>query len=155
MEYKVVIGFIISIFFVSCEEKLPSNIERAVSLVEQIRNENLEFDNFVTSLNKEKIDEISKKDSLLHLYVPFETNSEYEVYKLAMNELDELLKYNAKYSDNPKIKNLKYSYSYEGNNEQLFLRNKHYILNLHLYQDSLFYYNNLMIHYPKPKLPIY
>lgn len=94
--------FIISIFLVSCETKLPDNIDKAADRVLFNSDYFYQKDSLFCSLTKSDIDNLSA-DSLLSLTTLFEISKNQR--KSAEDELNELLKYNPEYSNHSKIKN--------------------------------------------------
>jgi hypothetical protein len=94
--------FIISTFLISCETKLPDNIDKATDRVIHMNETFYQKDSLFCSLTKEQIDNLSA-DSLLSITTSFEISK--NLRKDADNELNELLKYNPEYSNHTKIKN--------------------------------------------------
>ena len=91
----------------SCGEKLPANIQSALSWYEiQVDNVN-KSDSLILSLKPEDIDKMSS-DSITILLGANEM--QHNAVTKADKELQELLKFNPEYSDYESIKNAKRSY---------------------------------------------
>ena len=92
----------IALIALSCKEKLPSNIKSELSSYKFAANFNKPSDSLIVSLTKEEIDDLSdeKISSLI-----FRDAYASDDYDNAEKKLDELLKYNSKYSDYDEVKN--------------------------------------------------
>jgi len=95
---------------VSCKDKLPENISSAVRWSEVHLNSLNEVDSVIIKLTDKDIENISV-DSARSLYVRH--NISYDEYNSSIKEIDELLKYNAEYSNYDELKNRKYHFTIE------------------------------------------
>lgn len=122
---------------VSCKEKLPSNISYVLYSYERQVEYNRESDSVILSLTKESIDKLSM-DSIntILLSNAFASDRYDEVEK----ELDELLKYNPKYSHYDEIKNKVLPYRYEDLTK--FYNNVRYLNEVQFYNHSIKYDKN-------------
>lgn len=88
----------------SCKKELPSNIKDVVNEVNYIVSYQQKFDSIIVNMDTISIYKIDK-DSLFSLYL-FSNENE-KKYQESVLKLEELLKYNPKYSDYDEIKNIK------------------------------------------------
>jgi hypothetical protein len=139
---KVLLGLTLIYMLTSCKEKLPSNIEGKVYSVEFQNRCAGEFDSTILSMNKNSIDNLSY-DSLQTLIWKEEHHE--ENCKEAKKELEDILKYNVKYSDHPRIKTLYERLKYS--NYDLWWKNMDYIRDNYNYIN----YKKLGIIDEKPK----
>jgi hypothetical protein len=115
----------------SCQEKLPTNIENALSWYEMKVDNVNEKDSLILSFKPEDIDKMTP-DSISFILGSNEMS--YNEVEKADKELKELLKYNPEYSDNEKIKNAKRAYRF--NNLELFFNTTSYMENVIFYKES-------------------
>ena len=127
---KVLLGLTLIYMLTSCEEKLPSNIEGKVHSVEFQNRFADEFDSTILSMDKNSIDNLSY-DSLQTLI--WEEEYYQKNCKEAKKELEDILKYNVKYSDHPRIKTLHERLKYS--NYDLWWKNMDYIRDNYNYID--------------------
>ena len=107
---------------VSCESKLPSNIDSAVYGIELAVDMAHDTDSLILSLNRESIDNLTR-DSIMSIIA---YNDILQVsYQSADKELKELLKYSPEYSDHSEVKSVKSRYCYK--NMQLYYVNLRYM----------------------------
>jgi hypothetical protein len=107
---KLLVLSLVSVSLFSCKEKLPSNIESAVNRNNWYVEELNQVDSIIIGLKDSDIKSISP-DSARSLYVKH--NIRYESYNSSSDELEELLKYNANYSNHDDVKNRKYHFVIE------------------------------------------
>lgn len=139
---KILLGLTLLYMLTSCEEKLPSNIEGKVYSVEFQNRFADEFDSTILSMNKNSIDNLSY-DSLQTLIWSEEYRE--KNCKEAEKELEDILKYNVKYSDHSRIKTLHRRLNYS--NYDLWWKNMDYIRDNYNYIN----YKKLGLKYEKPK----
>lgn len=102
---KKIFLILIVLIFNSCKEKtLPSNIANTLDDCEMQTKINREFDSIILNLNESEIKKI-KLDSLESIISQMKFNR--EILNEKESKLEELLKYNADYSDYDEIKNRK------------------------------------------------
>ena len=131
---KLLVFSMVFVSFVSCKEKLPSNIGSAISSIEFDYEVRRDFDSVIVSMDKISIDKLTR-DSLRSLV--FKKNWYEDKDKKNKTELDELLKYNPKYSDFSEVKNIKQPYYYK--EMGLYFRNTLYIELRKMYLDDKHY----------------
>lgn len=104
---KIVCTILIISVFISCKDKLPSNIESVVRGCELNYKIHRKRDSIILNLSKKEIDKLPL-DTITKLIgdLEFHRNMEESDEK----ELQELLKINPEYSDYDDVKNMKKSY---------------------------------------------
>lgn len=142
---NLLIIIFVSLFIFSCQEKLPTNIQDALSNYEFYVNRHASIDSATESLNKSLIDSMSSDqlDSII-----YSESSALDYYFSASEDLEELLKFNPEYSDYDVIKNKIKLYRYRPGNKDKFWDNYYYIRSLSNYYSMSKYDDNY-------KRPIY
>jgi hypothetical protein len=104
---KIILTILIISVFVSCKNKLPSNIESAVRGCELNYKLHRKSDSIILNLSTKEIDKLPL-DTITKLIGDLEFHRNME--KSDEKELEELLKINPEYSDYDEVKNMKKSY---------------------------------------------
>lgn len=126
----------LSLSLISCQEKLPTNIQNALSWYEMQLDYANQDDSLILSLNQQSIEKLST-DSINHI---LDMSSYHEKQELkAHGELRDLLKYNSEYSDHTEIKNANSRLMYK--DYDLFRKNKKYMQDLVDYRMDSGYYS--------------
>jgi hypothetical protein len=134
---KLVLFTMLVVLFVSCKEKLPSNMSSALYNYERQVEYNRESDSIILSLTKESIDKLSMDSINIILFKNAYASDRYnEVEK----KLDEYLKYNPEYSDYNEIKNKVLPYRYTDLTK--FYNNVRYLNEIEFYNHSIKYDKN-------------
>jgi hypothetical protein len=126
---KIILTILIISVFVSCKDKLPSNIASAVRVCEFNYEAHRKSDSIILNLSTKEIDKLPL-DTITKLIddLEFHRNIEKSIEK----ELQEFLKINPEYSDYDEVKNMKKSY-YDDNHSnsyktEIYLNHKQYEL---------------------------
>jgi hypothetical protein len=105
---KIILSLTFISLLGSCKEKLPSNLQSTLFMVNTYAQDMNSIDSVIIGLTDTDINKLSS-DSAFSLYARH-TNS-HSTYEKYQEELDELLKYNAKYSDYDEVKNQTYHFT--------------------------------------------
>lgn len=119
---KIIAILGLSVSLISCQEKLPANIDSALYSYEFAVKCGDPTDSLVISLNQQSIDKLTV-DSITTIISTCEYYREKQ--SKAAKELDELLKYNPEYSDYDKIKNKRSQYRWTS--DDLYRKNYDYM----------------------------
>ncbi len=131
---NLLIIIFVSLFIFSCQEKLPTNIQDALSNYEFYVKHHESTDSAISSLNQSVIDSMSldQLDSITR-----RESSALDDYLTASASLEELLKFNPEYSDYDVIKNRVELHRFRSENKEKYWVNSDYIRGLsHYYNMS-------------------
>lgn len=105
---KIILSLTFISLLWSCKEKLPSNLQSTLFMVNTYAQNMNSVDSVIIGLTDTDINKLSS-DSAFSLYAGH-TNS-HSTYEKYQEELNELIKYNAKYSDYDEVKNQTYHFT--------------------------------------------